>query len=419
MDIQKLYNVMRFITNHMMSIYGKHVVYPIRFHCQKKKVCSIRKKEKIRVLFIVIDLSEWKTEDLYNQMSAHPRFEPILGLTMSTESPWEKEKFRSYLDSKGYEYKDLDTMVGAINSIDPDIIFYQKPYSTNYFPKYDCVYNLNRILCYCPYSINTIDESWIFHFPIEYYSWQYYYSNDSSMASAKKKFPLITKNLVVTGLPLNDKFLKPKDSFENSWKLVEGSKKRIIYAPHHTIADFHWDGIAYSTFLEYADFMLEMAGKYKDQVQWAFKPHPFLKSRLYQVWGKERTDAYYQEWADMENTQLETGEYVGLFMHSDAMIHDCASFTIEYHYTHNPVLYLVRDEKHTDNLNDFAKRAFELHYKAKCQQEIEQFIVDVIAGNDSLKKEREKFYQECMLPPHGKTASENIINAILGEEEYK
>lgn len=410
---------MRWFSDHMMSIYGKLVIYPLRCRVQKKRIEAMRKKDKIKVLFIIIDLSEWKTECLYEQMRNHSRFDPILGLTMSMESPWEKEKFRCYLEDKGYEYIDLDSIPGAINEINPDIIFYQKPYSDNYLSKYDYVHNLNRVFCYCPYSTNTIDERWIFSSPIERYSWQYYYSNESSMKSAKRAFPSITKNLVVTGLPLNDRFLQENCFFENPWEKDGGSKKRIIYAPHHTIGDLHWDGIAYSTFLDYADFMLEMAIKYKDQIQWAFKPHPYLRKRLYQVWGKEKTDAYYQKWNDMENAQLETGEYVSLFMHSDAMIHDCASFTIEYHYCHKPVLYLLRDDKHTDNLNDFAKRAFDLHYKAKCQQDIERFINDVISGNDPLKNERDKFYKECLLPPNGKTASENIINAILGEAEYK
>ncbi|MBP5455841.1 MAG: CDP-glycerol glycerophosphotransferase family protein [Paludibacteraceae bacterium] len=419
MDIQRLYDIMQWFTAHLMSLYCKLVIYPLRCHTQKKKIAAIRGKEKIKILFIVIDLSEWKTESLYERMLTHPRFEPVLGLTMSMESPWEKEKFKSYLESKKYEYIDLDLMPEAINKIDPDIIFYQKPYSVNYFPRYDYVHNLNRIFCYCPYSINTIDESWVFHHAMAHYSWQYYYNNDLSMRSAQIHFPSFTKNLVVTGLPINDNLLQDKQSYPDPWRTVENKRKRIIYAPHHTIGDLHMDGIAYSTFLTYSDFMLNMADKYKDQIQWAFKPHPCLKKRLYQVWGEEKTDTYYQKWADLENTQLETGEYVGLFMHSDAMIHDCASFTIEYHYTQNPVLYLVRDEKHTDNLNDFAKRAFDLHYKARNQQDIEKFINDVIAGNDEMKAERKKFYQECLLPPHGKSASDNIINAILGEEEYK
>ena len=36
-----------------------------------------------------------------------------------------------------------------------------------------------------------------------------------------------------------------------------------------------------------------------------------------------------------------------------------------------------------------------------------------------MKSEREHFYNKYLIPPHGKTACENIINAILGQEEYK
>ena len=53
------------------------------------------------------------------------------------------------------------------------------------------------------------------------------------------------------------------------------------------------------------------------------------------------------EWESLSNAQLETGKYVDLFMTSDAMIHDCGSFTIEYHYTLKPVMYLVKGEEHT------------------------------------------------------------------------
>ena len=101
------------------------------------------------------------------------------------------------------------------------------------------------------------------------------------------------------------------------------------------------------------------------------------------------------------------------------MIHDCASFTIEYHYTLNPVLYLIKDEHHADCLNTFATKAFDLHYKASNKIEIEKFIQNVIEDKDPMRMKREQFYNECLLPPNGKTACQNIINAILGEEEYK
>ena len=88
-------------------------------------------------------------------------------------------------------------------------------------------------------------------------------------------------------------------------------------------------------------------------------------------------------------------------------------------YMDNPVMYLTRDDTHADNMIPYAKEAYDLHYKGKNITDIEQFLKDVIAGNDPLKERRIAFKNDSLLPPHGKTACENIINAILGEKEYQ
>ena len=132
----------------------------------------------------------------------------------------------------------------------------------------------------------------------------------------------------------------------------------------------------------------------------------------------ERTEAYYKKWDNPGVSHLELGEYIGLFKHSDAMIHDCGSFTIEYMYSGNPVMYLVKKTRRTDNMTQYAKQAYDLHYKGKKHEDIEQFIQDVISGNDPLKEARLQYVASELTPPHGKTACQNIINAILGEKEY-
>lgn len=152
----------------------------------------------------------------------------------------------------------------------------------------------------------------------------------------------------------------------------------------------------------------------KNDIQIVFKPHPLLLTKLYNIWGKEKTDHYYSQWEKGDNTQIALGDYVPLFLYSDAMIHDCGSFTVEYLYTKKPVMYLVKDEHHADDLNEFGKKAFDLHYKGRCVEDVENFIKDVIAGRDEKKNEREIFYQDYLLPPDGNTASDNIIKAILG-----
>lgn len=162
--------------------------------------------------------------------------------------------------------------------------------------------------------------------------------------------------------------------------------------------------------------MLELAKKYQEEVFWAFKPHPLLRPKLEYMWGEKRTADYYSEWERLENAQVETGKYIGLFMHSDAMIHDCGSFTVEYHYSGKPVMYLMSDNDLTLGFNEFQQRAFDLHYKGWSESDIEKFIIDVINGIDPMAKDRTEFLQKSLTPPNGKDASENIIEVLLSSD---
>ena len=62
----------------------------------------------------------------------------------------------------------------------------------------------------------------------------------------------------------------------------------------------------------------------------------------------------------------------------------------------------------------YAKEAYDLHYKGKCADDIEQFIQNVIEGIDPLKEKRAALKRQHLLPPNGRTACENIIHSILG-----
>lgn len=382
-----------------------------------KKVREVRSKDKIRVLFLISELGPWKTESLFSAMLEHDRFAPVIGVFKSVEDSNAYFPLTDYLNKKGYGFVDVKGDYD-IRDVNPDIIFYQKPYMESYPERLFFGYHLNSLFCYVGYAFNSMDLDWAVNLTLYDNAWQIYYENELAASTRRLVQKNGGRNLVITGLPIQDALSKSKDSFQDNWR-CDSTKKRIIYAPHHTISDFHNDGIGFSTFIENGEFMLEMKRKYSGQVYWAFKPHPLLYSRLIQVWGKEKTDAYYKEWTEGEDSQFENGAYIGLFKHSHAMIHDCSSFTIEYHYTQNPVLYLVREANHSDSLNNFANRAYDLHYKAKNHEEIEQFISNVINDNDPLENSRKKFYDDCLLPPNGMTACENIINAILGVGNYK
>ena len=68
---------------------------------------------------------------------------------------------------------------------------------------------------------------------------------------------------------------------------------------------------------------------------------------------------------------------------------------------------------------DFALDALEVYYKAYSEQDIEQFIQNVIHDIDPLKEKRETFYKKRLLPPNGKSPSQNIINDIVNSIKHQ
>ena len=377
--------------------------------------CSLRKKERIDVLFVLNELGSWKTESLYLRMRQHERFNAKLLLVPTLDADYALEIFINYLDEKKYQYDILKEGEYNEKAFQADIIFYQKPYEGVIENKYFYLYHMDSLFCYVLYAFRNRDYPGIKKYHFINFIWQFYAENNKVIEESIPVFSTKAKNMVNTGLPLMDDLLLDKSHFKDPWKNC-GSRKRIIYAPHHTI----YSGVyEYATFLDYCDFMLEMAEKYNHQVQWAFKPHPLLKQKLYKKWGKKKTEEYYSKWDSFENCQIAEGEYMGLFKYSDAMIHDSGSFKIEYLYSNNPVMFLFKEEPPFDYTNWQTQEALKLHYRGQNENDIENFIINVINEVDPLREQRLSFLNKFLTPPNGKTACENIINAILGEAEYQ
>ena len=411
--------IIRGLYNHLLyNHYKKTEPYLYRLY-QSKQIKHIRRKEKINVLFILAELSSWKTEALYLKMLSNPRFEPILGITTSQEVPGSKEPLESYLKAKGYSYVDLDKRNNCIEVLKPDIKFYYKPYSGSYVPGLFFDSHMKSLVCHISYGFTQGGTRLSFCHSIWKYSWKVFVENELVVKTAKSIDGIYTGNMLVTGIPMQDLLISNKTTYHNPWREC-GNKKKIIYAPHHSIKGTNGDFIEYSTFLEFGDLILSLAKKYADKTQWAFKPHPTLYPKLIKIWGKDKADSYYGEWKKLENAQLELGEYVGLFKYSDAMIHDCSSFMVEYLFTGNPVLYLEEKLQTSEQLKLglFGYEAYKCHYHGTNKEQIERFINDIIADNDTKKIQRQRFYKEYLIPPYGQSASDNIIDAILGERNY-
>lgn len=397
------------------KIYCKDILY--RYYSVYKATKIRSKKTPIRVVFVLYDLSTWKTENLYLAMKADNRFYPILAITRNTNLLGHELDVIRYVEEKKYEYVFLDEEKTICEQLNPDLINYQRPYYEEP-PKHRYLSNMSALHFFIDYGIHSVLEDWAVNRSLEVRAWQDYFENELCAEANRKHSRHKGRNIVVTGTPIMDTLASPKEQFKNPWKNTD-NRKRIIWAPHHTIGNIHDTGMAFGTFLEIAEDMLKIAQEYQSSIYFAFKPHPQLYKNLVSVWGKERTDQYYAKWESMDNSQVEKGDYMGLFKYSDAMIHDCCTFTVEYLAIGNPVLYMVRDGRENGNVDDCSKRSFELHYHGKTSADIRKFLDNVIIGTDPRKEERMEFVNKYLRPPHGKTACENIMNAILGVEEYK
>lgn len=378
------------------------------------KAFIVRRKERIKVLFVITELGTWKSEALYLKMLAHPRFEPMIMVLETPEDQAAMLPIIQYLKNKKFKFHILNRYESIKNRFSADIIFYPKPYAWTYFPGQNFYGNKYALLCYIAYGFHNIISDYICNQPYHNYVWQSYFENKYAAEDTSIVMDNKGRNIRVTGLPIEDLFRLPKHTYKDVWKKQSKCKKRIIWAPHFSFAK---DSVLkYSTFLEYCENMLNLTEKYKDDVQFAFKPHPLLRRYLQDYWGKDRTDAYFDKWSQLPNAQVELGQYIDLFMTSDAMIHDCSSFTNEYMYTRKPVMYLLRGnpEEHCAQLNSHSIKAFNLHYFGRSVEDIEMFILNVINGIDPYKESREQYYRDYLSPINGKSACDNIIDAILG-----
>lgn len=383
---------------------------------------QIKEKETINVVFFASAVSLWRYQRLYEAMIVHHRFHPMVVLSPTNlydehQREVELDQLRCYFDKKKVEYIDFRKGKSIINiekDLHADIVFYPQPYRNFLIKEHDFISLNNVLLAYYPYAFWNSNKLWGYNLVFHNIAWKLFYSTEIHKKNAEKWSDNQGKNVAIVGYPNADDFLL--STHHDVWKPQQKMKKRVIWAPHFTI--FHENNEdAHSNFLEMADFMKWLSDKYQDDIQFAFKPHPRLKTELYNYkkWGKVRTDDYYNYWNTAPNCQLEEGDFIDLFMTSDAMIHDSGSFSTEYHYTLNPVMYVTKDvESEKRHLCKFGKLSMDLHYIGKDNRDILTFLEKrVMLGVDEMRPLREKFYKDYLLPPNGKSVSENTIDNIL------
>ena len=398
------------------------------FYYYKLKINSIKKrligKDKLNVVFILMDLSMWKYEGLFKIMLNDNRFNPLILIAPRINQDNEdikkdSLKMVSHFKSKNYKvFEGYDfnrkKWLDIKKNINPDIVFYTQPYNNVAVHKKYSLWNFkDSLFCYIPYFFPIISQKWVYDSLMQNIAWKLFYPTKFHIKTAKSFAKNKGSNVFITGYPIADEILDDSRIVLDPWLNKTKQIKRIIWAPHHSIKSD--SNLSLSSFLSNYKLMFDLAAKYKYKIHIAFKPHPILLTNLYNHpdWGRERADAYYKKWQELYNGQLETGEYVDLMLTSDAMIHDSISFTVEYLYTKKPVLYLTKDN-HSANLCEFGNLAFNQHYKGYSAIEIESFITNVILDdNDFMLEKRNMFFKDYLLPPNNQLVAKNVLSEIL------
>lgn len=390
----------------------------------KKALELARKKERTKVVFFLIHESVWKYEGVYKLMEQNERFEPLVVVcpyVVYGEEIMLNEMNQAYQGFKRKGYNVIKTIgdngkwLDVKKELRPDIVFFSNPWKLTK-EAYSISAYLDSLTCYVPYFYQVtkhLDEN--FGGYLQNNVWKAFYESEIHLNYAKEFSKNFAKNVVVSGYPGLDSILFPKVSDIDPWKIKDRKTKRIIWAPHHTI-EGQDSGLGLSNFLQYAEFFQHLILSKDYEIQIAFKPHPLLKSKLYinSNWGIRKTEEYFNFWEKNERGMLIEGEYVNLFLTSDAMIHDSGSFTVEFLATKRPTLYLIKSSVQLNSLNSFGLRAVDCHYKASNSSEIEIFIKEVVIyGDDYMKNERISFIARHLLPPNNKTASQNIYDHIV------
>ena len=230
--------------------------------------------------------------------------------------------------------------------------------------------------------------------------WKVFADNKYSVKDYKKYELSKGKNVTCTGYVKMDNLSKIQET--------PHSRKNVIIAPHHTINN---PALPLSNFLTYYDFILELPERYPE-IQFVFRPHPLLFINLVneKIWTAEQLEAYKNKLKEKGIIYSYGGNYFDVFVNSDAIIHDCSSFIVEYLYTGKPCCF-VGNSHFKSIFSKLGKACLKNYYVAFDKEQIISFIENVIINEkDTLKETRKQFAENNI-----KLNYPNVSKIILKE----
>ena len=385
--------------------------------CREK----LARGERLRVAFLVCDASMFSAEPVFAKMKGDPRFDCFIAVVprVTRGDAFLRDTLKKTTDILSSRYSEVcslynpDTKVAQSLEGRAEVVFTSIVYDDQTLEQYTA-FPLSRfaLVACIPYGYGghlSIDLRRMVFLPQVVLFWRLFVTSRETLELWKAANPLLEYNLAVGGYPKMDRLAE-----------IPVRKNRpttIIISPHHTLA--RGEGkLSLSNFLRYADFFLRLPGEFP-QVQFVFRPHPLLFPRLAtsEWWGEKRANAYREEMAALPNVEFQQGgDYLDVFVNSDAMIHDCGSFLAEYFYTGHPQCYILSDKSVIDKeFTEFGKRLHRHVVHAFSEDDIRDFVRRVVAQPAAIYTEDDAAFADsnvCMFHPH---AADSVVEQIARE----
>lgn len=400
-------------------------------YAELERACRARLAagNRLRVCFIVCDVSMFSAEPVYQAMCQDSRFEPFIAIVprVSRGESFLRATLAKTVSVLSARYSgvrslyDPDTRVAQSLEGQADVVFTSVIYNDQTLERYTAL-PLSRfaLLACIPYvysGLFKVNVKRTVFLPQIALMWRIFLPTQQTVDLWTECNPLLRGAAVLNGYVKMDRLA--------GINVRSSRPKTVILAPHHSLPSGTDSPLTLSTFLTHADFFLKLPGLYPE-IHFIFRPHPLLFTRLATSdwWGPERVESYCKAMEAFPNVEFQRGgDYFDAFVNSDALIHDCGSFLAEYFYTGHPQCYLLADDATIDReFLPFGKKLLEHVNRAYSSDEIRSFIETVVlAGNDPGRQERDALARKevCVYHPYAaKRTIDDVFAGILGGSSY-
>lgn len=383
----------------------------------------IRRKDKIKIGFVVYLSAQWSGDELYNFFANDKRFETTVFFCKRVAGKTDNELFHKDFVHGLEQLKEHNLNVFPVENkkatVPPqDVLIFLTPYFIR-LPKVFRHSNITAktLITHIPYSFdiavrpNSYYNSTIFHT-----AWKIFFSSVIGRDVYAKHNSVGMPRGLFSGYPRMDIFFDKNSDFKFEWKMAQPNAKKILWTPHWSIGS----ALNYATFQWNYQFMYDFA-KAHPEISWVLKPHPglFFAAVREKVFPSIKAfEEYLQKWNELPNAMVYTGAYYqAIFATSDGIINDSGSFIAEYQFVDKPMIFLTREG---GKFNDLAYKIFEASYlvDGKDLDAIAATIQKVfVEGHDDKVALRKDVFDKYLNYPkfNGMSASEFIYKSIADE----